>query len=83
MRDTFILVTADHGQIDVGEIDFLDELWPPLLEHLTQPVPAGSARDCFLHVRDPETVVGELAARLGERAEVGSPPSCSRPPARA
>ena len=71
VRDTFILVTADHGQIDVGEhIDFLDELWPPLLEHLKQPAPAGSARDCFLHVREPETVVGELAERLGERAEV-------------
>jgi predicted AlkP superfamily pyrophosphatase or phosphodiesterase len=70
VRDTFILVTADHGQIDVSQIDYLDELWPPLLEHLTQSVPAGSARDCFLHVRDPATVVGELAARLGERAEV-------------
>jgi predicted AlkP superfamily pyrophosphatase or phosphodiesterase len=71
VRDTFILVSADHGQIDVGaHIDFLDELWPPLLEHLTQRVPAGSARDCFLHVRDPDTVVGELSARLGERAEV-------------
>ena len=32
--------------------------------------PAGSARDCFLHVTDPETVVGELRAALGERAEV-------------
>jgi hypothetical protein len=53
----------------VGETDFLDEEWPPLLDHLRHP-PAGSARDCFLHVRDPETVVGELTARLGERAEV-------------
>ena len=33
-------------------------------------MPAGSARDCFLHVRDPATVVGALAARLGDRAEV-------------
>jgi hypothetical protein len=70
VRDTVILVTADHGQIDVSEIDYLDDLWPPLTEHLTQPVPAGSARDCFLHVREPETVVGELSARLGDRAEV-------------
>jgi hypothetical protein len=70
VRDTLLLVTADHGQIDVAEIDYLDELWPPLLGHLTQPVPAGSARDCFLHVRDPETVVRELAARLGERGTV-------------
>jgi hypothetical protein len=69
VRDTFLLVTADHGQLDVGEIDFLDRLWPPLTEHLRFG-PAGSARDCFLHVTDPETVVGELAAVLGDRAEV-------------
>jgi hypothetical protein len=69
VRDTFLVVTADHGQIEVGEIDYLDVLWPPLTEHLERG-PAGSARDCFLHVRDPETVVGELAAALGERAEV-------------
>jgi hypothetical protein len=68
-RDTLLLVTADHGQIGVGEVDYLDALWPPLLEHLRFG-PAGSARDCFLHVDDPETVVGELAARLGERAQV-------------
>jgi predicted AlkP superfamily pyrophosphatase or phosphodiesterase len=70
VRDTLIVVTADHGQIGVGEIDYLDELWPPLLDHLRYEMPAGSARDCFLHVRDPETVVGELSAVLGERAEV-------------
>lgn len=69
LRDTFVVVTADHGQIDVGPIDLLDVEWPPLLEHLRHP-PAGSSRDCFLHVRDPETVVGELAAALGERAQV-------------
>jgi hypothetical protein len=70
VRDTFLLVTADHGQIDVGTaIDFLDVEWPPLLEQLRYG-PAGSARDCFLHVRDPETVVAELGAALGERAEV-------------
>jgi hypothetical protein len=69
VRDTFLLVTADHGQIDVDEVDYLDRLWPPLTEHLRYG-PAGSARDCFLHVRDPETVVDELRAALGERAEV-------------
>ena len=69
VRDTLIVVTADHGQIEVGDVDYLDELWPPLGEYLLQG-PAGSARDCFLHVREPETVVGELAAVLGERAEV-------------
>jgi len=70
VRDTFIVVTADHGQLDVGsEIDYLDVIWPELLEHLRFG-PCGSARDCFLHVDDPQTVVGELAQRLGERAEV-------------
>jgi hypothetical protein len=69
VRDTLLLVTADHGQIGVSEVDFLDVVWPPLLEHLRFG-PAGSARDCFLHVDDPETVVSELADRLGERAEV-------------
>jgi hypothetical protein len=69
VRDTFVLVTADHGQIDVGAIDYLDDAWPPLLEHLRQ-VPCGSARDCFLHVSDPPTVVGELRAALGDRATV-------------
>jgi hypothetical protein len=69
VRDTFVVVTADHGQIDVGPVDHLDVEWPPLLEHLRHP-PAGSARDCFLHVTDAETVVGELQAALGARAEV-------------
>jgi hypothetical protein len=69
VRDTLIVVTADHGQIEVSETDLLDVIWPPLGEQLLH-MPAGSARDCFLHVRDPETVVGELAQRLGERAEV-------------
>jgi hypothetical protein len=71
-----VLVTADHGQVDVEALDDLDEIWPELLGHLRRdgggrPLwPAGGGRDCFLHVHDPETVVSELAARLGERAEV-------------
>ena len=69
VRDALLVVTADHGQIEVGEIDYLDVLWPPLREHLRRG-PAGSARDCFLHVREPETVVGRAGGALGERAEV-------------
>jgi Type I phosphodiesterase / nucleotide pyrophosphatase len=67
-----VLLTADHGQVDVApdRVDYLDELWPQLTEYLTQPKPAGSARDVFLHVREPETVIAELAARLDGRAEV-------------
>jgi type I phosphodiesterase/nucleotide pyrophosphatase len=66
-RDTVVLITADHGQIDVEHLDLLDDLWPELT--LRRP-PAGSARDCFLHVDDPEHVRDELAARLGDRATV-------------
>src|SRR4051794_3727043 len=77
-HDGPLLVTADHGQLEVSpeRLDELDVIWPPLPEHLERdgrgrPLwPAGSARDCFLHVREPEHVVAELGARLGERAEV-------------
>jgi hypothetical protein len=66
---TPMLVTADHGQIDVTVTDDLEELWPELRRHLKLH-PAGSARDLFLHVDDPELVVRELGARVGDRAEV-------------
>jgi type I phosphodiesterase/nucleotide pyrophosphatase len=73
-----LLVTADHGQIDVdpARLDELDVIWPELLERLRRdgqghPLwPAGSARDCFLHVDEPAHVVAALRERLGERAEV-------------
>jgi hypothetical protein len=66
---TPLLVTADHGQLDVHGTDLLDELWPELARHLTRP-PAGSARDLFLHVDDPDAVIAELAPRLEGRAQV-------------
>jgi hypothetical protein len=77
-RDVALLVTADHGQVGISEerFDDLDVIWPELASHLRRdrtgrPLwPAGSGRDCFLHVDDPETVVAELAERLGDRAEV-------------
>jgi hypothetical protein len=67
-----VLFTADHGQVDVApdRVDYLDEVWPELRSHLTQDRPAGSARDVFLHVREPETVIAELSARLRNRADV-------------
>ena len=68
-----VLLTADHGQMPVSpqRLDDLDVLWPELLDHLAQP-PAGSSRDCFLHVRPDsvERVVDGLHARLDGRAEV-------------
>jgi hypothetical protein len=74
LRDVAVLVTADHGQIDVSpeRVDYLDELWPGLPALLSQPRPAGSSRDAFLHVRDGQvpTVIEQLATRLGDRAEV-------------
>jgi hypothetical protein len=68
---TLVLLTADHGQVVVSpdRVDYLDDLWPDLARHLTLP-PAGSARDCFLHTREPALVAGELAARLDGRADV-------------
>jgi predicted AlkP superfamily pyrophosphatase or phosphodiesterase len=69
-----VLITADHGQVDVApqRVDYLDELWPGLWDRLSQPRPAGSSRDVFLHVRalEIDEVIDELSARLGERAEV-------------
>lgn len=77
---TRLLVTADHGQVDVdpARVDALDALWPELTEHLRRdwrgrPLPpAGSARDCFLHVARGRAreVAAALADRLEERAEV-------------
>ena len=66
---TPLLVTADHGQIDVDKTDHLDLFWSELPRHLTRP-PAGSARDLFLHVDDPDLVTAELSERLGDRARV-------------
>jgi hypothetical protein len=70
-RDTLVVMTADHGQIDVDpeRVDHLDQIWPDLSGHLRHG-PTGSARDCFLHVDEPGHVIEQLAARLGDRATV-------------
>ena len=72
LRDVTVLLTADHGQVPVSpdRVDYLDELWPELPAMLSQPRPAGSSRDVFLHVREEhvETVLAELPARLDEAA---------------
>ena len=67
-----VLVTADHGQMDVDPARtlWLDELWPPLRTHLRVQAPAGSARDVFLHVRDAEAVAAALRDAVGDAAEV-------------
>jgi hypothetical protein len=66
---TPMLVTADHGQLDVHTTDHLDLFWPELPRHLTR-APAGSARDLFLHTQEPELVIHELSGRLEDRARV-------------
>jgi Type I phosphodiesterase / nucleotide pyrophosphatase len=74
LHDVTVLLTADHGQVDVSpdRVDYLDDLWPELSSLLSHSRPAGSSRDAFLHVRDGlvETVINELAQRLGNRADV-------------
>ena len=76
LRDVTVLLTADHGQVPVSpdRVDYLDELWPELPAMLSQPRPAGSSRDVFLHVREEhvETVLAELPARLDEGGAGGS-----------
>ncbi len=76
LRGVTVLITADHGQIDVGpdRVDYLDDLWPDLPTLLSQRRPAGSSRDVFLHVhpRHVVTVIDELSERLHGRAQVQS-----------
>jgi type I phosphodiesterase/nucleotide pyrophosphatase len=74
LRGVTVLITADHGQVDVApdRVDYLDDFWPGLPALLSQPRPAGSSRDVFLHVHAEHvvTVINELSARLEGRAEV-------------
>ncbi|MEA2123493.1 MAG: hypothetical protein QOI80_275 [Solirubrobacteraceae bacterium] len=62
--DTLVLLTADHGQVDVdpAETIWLDELHPPLASLALRP--AGSARDVFLHVEDVEGTIAALAPHV-------------------
>lgn len=66
--DVLLLLTADHGQVDVDPARtlWLDELHPPLARLNLRP--AGSARDVFLHV--PEADVGSTVAALSDHTEV-------------
>jgi hypothetical protein len=73
LDDTLLVLTADHGQIDVSpdRIDYADTLWPDLTSVLTTG-PAGSARDLFLHVPDDaiDSTVTALAQAYGDLATV-------------
>jgi hypothetical protein len=65
--DVLVLLTADHGQVDVDPARtlWLDELHPPLRRLPLRP--AGSARDVFLHV--PEEDVAATVEALSEHCE--------------
>jgi hypothetical protein len=77
---TLLLLTGDHGQVDVdpARTRFVNHLWPGIRAHLRHDrrgrplVPAGSARDLFLHTAPGERdhVVEVLRHLLGETAEV-------------
>jgi hypothetical protein len=77
---TVVLLAADHGQIDVDPATtvYVNEAWPQVIDLLARGsrgrllVPAGSARDLFLHCRPDavDEVVDGLERLLGERATV-------------
>ena len=72
-EDVLVLLTADHGQIDVdpAQMLWLDDLHPPLRE-LPQH-PAGSARDVFLHVEDVEGTIAALSPHVETLATADMP----------
>jgi hypothetical protein len=77
---TVVLLAADHGQVDVDPATtvYVNEAWPGIVDLLARDsrgrplVPAGSARDLFLHCRPDaiDEVVDGLEHLLGERATV-------------
>jgi hypothetical protein len=79
-EETVVLLAADHGQVDVdpAKTVYVNEAWPQVVDLLGRGrrnrllVPAGSARDLFLHCRPGaiEEVVDGLERLLGERATV-------------
>jgi predicted AlkP superfamily pyrophosphatase or phosphodiesterase len=77
LGDTLLILTADHGQIDVSpdRIDDVDLLVPGLTDRLTAG-PAGSPRDLFLHVapEDVDVTIADLTSALGDHATVHHAP---------
>ena len=79
-KDTLLMMSADHGQVEVNpqQVYYLNRQMPDINNFLKlnkrgRPlVPAGSARDMFLHVKEEyvDKVVIELRQRLQGRAEV-------------
>ena len=77
---TLLMITADHGQIEVDphKTYYLNKQMPKITQYLKTNkrgdplVPAGSARDMFLHVAEEhiDMLVAELRERLAGRADV-------------
>jgi hypothetical protein len=69
LDDTLLLVTADHGQVDVApdQVDFVDVVAPSIAPLLTAG-PAGSARDLFLQVaeEDVDAAIDAIDRGLGD-----------------
>ena len=75
-----LIMTADHGQVEVEPRNtyYLNRQMPGIGRYLKTNtrsqllVPAGSARDMFLHVKEEymETLIADLQQRLDGRAEI-------------
>ncbi|HLG75671.1 MAG TPA: alkaline phosphatase family protein [Ktedonobacteraceae bacterium] len=80
LKDTLLMITADHGQVEVDarKTFYLNKEVPGIARLLktnrrgTLLVPAGSARDMFLYVKEEhvDTLIDTLRQRLAGRAEV-------------
>ena len=78
--NTLLMMSADHGQVEVDprKTYYLNRQVPGIRRYLKTNqranllVPAGSARDMFLHVKDEcvDTLILDLQKRLAGRAEV-------------
>ncbi len=78
--NTLLMMSADHGQVEVDprKTYYLNRQVPGIRRYLKTNqranllVPAGSARDMFLHVKDEyvDTLILDLKQRLAGRAEV-------------
>ncbi len=78
--NTLLMITADHGQIEVNprHTYYLNKQIPDIKRYFKTNrrgvplVPAGSARDMFLHVADEyiDSLISDLRQRLQGKAEV-------------
>src|SRR5262249_19622249 len=66
--DTILVITADHGFVDVPPADAVD-LPTSLASHLRFP-PCGERRVAFCHVHDRKSFIAKAQELLGERADI-------------